>query len=96
MVERPAADSLERKRTLTRWVIQTREAGVTQLPEVRAQLPRYCDGRKQIFSPSSRYSAEHTSPPQIIVSPPQSCRRVINPIVPHRGHDITATNGFWA
>jgi hypothetical protein len=29
----------------------------------------YCALRKQIFSPSSRYSAEQTSPPQIIVSP---------------------------
>ena len=41
-----------------------------------------------MFSPSSRYSAEHASPPQIIISRSHSCRRVINPIVPQRGHDI--------
>lgn len=29
----------------------------------------YCALRKQIFSPSNLYSAEQTSPPQIIVSP---------------------------
>jgi hypothetical protein len=56
----------------------------------------YCERRKQILSPSSRYSAEQASPPQIIVSPLNSWRRVINPNVPQRGHDITATNGFWA
>lgn len=47
-----------------------------------------------MFSPSRRYSAEQTSPPQIIVSSAHSWRRVINPIVPQRGHDITATKGF--
>jgi hypothetical protein len=32
----------------------------------------YCTLRKQILSPSSRYSAEQKSPPQIIVSPANS------------------------
>src|ERR1035438_9744823 len=40
--------------------------------------------RNLIVSPSNRYSAEHRSPPQIIVSPPQSWRLVISPSVPHR------------
>ena len=45
-------------------------------------------------SPSSRYSAEQVSPPQIIVSFSQSWRRVIKPIVPQRGQDITAMYGI--
>ena len=48
-----------------------------------------CDSR--CSSPSRRYSAEHKSPPQIIASPLYSWRRVIKPIVPQRGHDMTAT-----
>src|SRR5271166_4929862 len=50
--------------------------------------------RKLIFSPSSWYSAEQMSPPQIIGSPPKSWRRVISPIVAQRGQDMTATNEF--
>lgn len=54
----------------------------------------YCVERKTMHSPSSRYSAEQVSPPQIMFSPAKSWRRVISPMVPHRGHDITATYGF--
>ena len=39
-------------------------------PSAEPDSGLYCVLRKQIFSPSSRYSAEQTSPPQIIVSPP--------------------------
>src|ERR1700757_1127289 len=49
-----------------------------------------------MFSPSSLYSAEQKSPPQIMVSFSQSCRRVINPMVPQRGQDMTAMEGFCA
>ena len=43
-------------------------ASTTALPLKGA----YCAVRKQMSSPSSRYSAEQASPPQIMVSPPQS------------------------